>query len=126
MEEPLLLRHRDDRGVVTLTLNRPQAFNALSEGMLAALAEAVDALAVDEAVHAVVLAAPGKAFCAGPELKEMRAEPSLEYYQRLFAQGTAVMLSTQRLPVPVIARVHDLATAAGCPMRTPARRWPAT
>src|SRR5246500_1418301 len=114
MEEPPLLQHRDDRGVVTLTLNRPQAFNALSEAMLAALGEALDALAQDEAVRAVVLGAPGKAFGAGPDLKEMRAEPSREYYDRLFAQCTAVMLSIQRLPVPVIARVQGLATAAGC------------
>jgi enoyl-CoA hydratase/carnithine racemase len=114
MEEPLLLQHRDDRGVVTLTLNRPQAFNALSEAMLAALGDAVDALAKDETVRAVVLGASGKAFCAGHDLKEMRAEPSLEYYQRLFALCTGVMLSIQRLPVPVIARVQGLATAAGC------------
>src|ERR1700756_1511965 len=114
MEEPPLLQHRDDRGVVTLTLNRPQAFNALSEAMLAALGEAIDKLAQDEAVRAVVLGAAGKAFCAGHDLKEMRAEPSLEYYQKLFAQCTAVMLSIQRLPVPVIARVQGLATAAGC------------
>ncbi|MCB0946884.1 MAG: enoyl-CoA hydratase, partial [Mycobacterium sp.] len=60
------------------------------------------------------LGASGKAFCAGHDLKEMRAEPSLQYYQRLFAQCTAVMLAIQRLPVPVIARVHGLATAAGC------------
>ncbi|QZH65135.1 enoyl-CoA hydratase [Mycolicibacterium farcinogenes] len=109
-----LLQDRDDRGVVTLTLNRPQAFNALSEAMLTALGEAVEALAEDETVRAVVLGASGKAFCAGHDLKEMRAEPSLEYYERLFAQCTAVMLSIQRLPVPVIARVQGLATAAGC------------
>ena len=114
MDEPLLLQHRDGRGVVTLTLNRPKAFNALSEAMLAALGEAVDTLANDETVRAVVLGASGKAFCAGHDLKEMRAEPSLEYYQQLFTQCTAVMLSIQRLPVPVIARVHGLATAAGC------------
>lgn len=114
MDEPLLLHHRDDRGVVTLTLNRPQAFNALSESMLAALGEAIDSVALDEAVRVVVLGASGKAFCAGHDLKEMRAEPSLGYYQRLFAQCTAVMLAIQRLPVPVIARVQGLATAAGC------------
>jgi len=112
--EPLVLNHRDDRGVVTLTLNRPHAFNALSEAMLDALGESLDVLAADEAVRAVVLGAAGKAFCAGHDLKEMRAEPSVEYYQRLFAQCSAVMLSIQRLPVPVIARVHGLATAAGC------------
>lgn len=114
MEEPLLLQHRDERGVVTLTLNRPHAFNALSEAMLAALGEAVEALADDEAVRVVVLGASGTAFCAGHDLKEMRAEPSLEHYRRLFAQCTSVMLALQRLPVPVIARVHGLATAAGC------------
>lgn len=114
MDAPLLLHDRDDRGVVTLTLNRPQAFNALSEAMLAALGETMDALAKDETVRAVILAAAGKAFCAGHDLKEMRAEPSLDYYQQLFNQCTAVMLSIQRLPVPVIARVHGIATAAGC------------
>lgn len=113
-DEPLLLHHRDERGVVTLTLNRPRAFNALSEAMLSALGKAFDALAGDDGVRAVVLAASGKAFCAGHDLKEMRAEPSLEYYQRLFDKCTAVMLSIQRLPAPVIARVHGIATAAGC------------
>ncbi|TFV55262.1 enoyl-CoA hydratase [Mycobacterium sp. PS03-16] len=114
MEEPLLLHDRDQRGVVTLTLNRPQAFNALSEKMLAALSGAFEELARDESVRAVVLGASGKAFCAGHDLKEMRAEPSLEYYRELFARCSAVMLTIQRLPVPVIARVHGLATAAGC------------
>ncbi|MFV8053576.1 enoyl-CoA hydratase [Mycobacterium sp. 48b] len=110
----LLLQDRDDRDVVTLTLNRPQAFNALSEAMLTALGDTFDALAQDDSVRAVVLGASGKAFCAGHDLKEMRAEPSLHYYERLFAQCTAMMLSIQRLPVPVIARVQGLATAAGC------------
>lgn len=114
MEEPLLLQHRDERGVVTLTLNRPRAFNALSEAMLAALGDAVAALAEDEAVRVVVLGAAGTAFCAGHDLKEMRAEPSFERYRRLFARCTSVMLALQRLPAPVIVRVHGLATAAGC------------
>lgn len=96
MSEPLLRNDRDDRGVVTLTLNRPQAFNALSEAMLTALGEAFDALADDWTVRAVVLGA-AKAFCAGHDLKEMRAEPSLDYYQELFSQCTAVMLAIQRL-----------------------------
>jgi enoyl-CoA hydratase/carnithine racemase len=113
-EEPVVLRSQDTRGVVTLTLNRPQAFNALSEGMLAALQRDLDMIAKDESVRVVVLAAEGKAFCAGHDLKEMRAKPSLDYYERLFAQCSKMMLSVQRLPVPVIARVQGIATAAGC------------
>jgi enoyl-CoA hydratase/carnithine racemase len=113
-DTPLVLRSTDPRGVVTLTLNRPAAFNALSESMLAALQSELDAIAADERLRVVVLAASGKAFCAGHDLKEMRAAPSLDYYQRLFAQCTRVMLSIQRLPQPVIARVQGVATAAGC------------
>lgn len=113
-DQPLVQRDTDARGVVTLTLNRPQAFNALSEAMLAALQAEFDALATDERARAVVLAAHGKAFCAGHDLKEMRAEPSLAYYEALFASCTRLMLSIQRLPVPVIARVQGIATAAGC------------
>ena len=112
--EPLVLNTRDARGVVTLTLNRPQAFNSLSQGLLAALQAELDRLKDDTIARVVVLAASGKAFCAGHDLKEMRAEPSLAYYQALFAQCTQVMLSVQRLPVPVIARVQGIATAAGC------------
>ena len=111
---PFVLKARDARGVVTLTLNRPASFNALSEGMLAALEQAIADIAGDESVRAVVIAAAGKAFCAGHDLKEMRAEPSLGYYQRLFERCGAMMLSIQRLAVPVIARVHGIATAAGC------------
>ena len=112
--EPVLQVARDARGVVTLTLNRPQAFNALNEVLLSALQAQLDALAQDASVRVVVLAASGKAFCAGHDLKEMRAEPSLAYYQKLFAQCSQVMQSLQRLPVPVIARVQGIATAAGC------------
>ena len=113
-EEPVVLRHQDTRGVVTLTLNRPQAFNALSEVVLAALQRDLDVIAKDESVRVIVLAAEGKAFCAGHDLKEMRKKPSLDYYERLFAQCSQMMLSVQRLPVPVIARVQGIATAAGC------------
>ena len=112
--EPLVRRDRDARGVITLTLNRPEAFNALSEAMLAALQRELDAIASDAAVRVVVLAAQGKAFCAGHDLKEMRAQPSLEYYRGLFAQCTRMMLTLRGLPVPVIARVQGIATAAGC------------
>ncbi|MFZ3128193.1 MAG: enoyl-CoA hydratase [Rhodoferax sp.] len=112
--EALVLSSRDARGVVTLTLNRPDAFNALSQAMLTSLQVALDAVATDDTVRVVVLAAAGKAFCAGHDLKEMRAAPSQDYYQSLFDQCGRVMLSIQRLPVPVVARVQGIATAAGC------------
>jgi enoyl-CoA hydratase/carnithine racemase len=111
---PFVRRGVDKRGVVTLTLDRPQSFNALSEGMLAALQAELDAVATDETARVVVIAAEGKAFCAGHDLKEMRAAPSLAYYEDLFAKCARVMLTIQRLPVPVIARVQGIATAAGC------------
>lgn len=107
-------RERDDRGVVTLTLDRPGSFNALSEAMLAALQEELDLVAIDEQARVVVIAASGRAFSAGHDLKEMRAEPSQAYYEGLFAQCSRVMLTLQRLPVPVIAKVQGIATAAGC------------
>ena len=113
-DDPLLLRSQDARGVITLTLNRPQAFNALSEAMLDALQAELDAIAADPAARLLVIRANGKAFCAGHDLKEMRAEPSLAYYQRLFAQCGRMMMSLQALPVPVIAQVQGIATAAGC------------
>jgi enoyl-CoA hydratase/carnithine racemase len=112
--ESLVLRSVDERGVITLTLNRPQAFNALSQDMLAALAAEFEAIARDASARVVVLGAAGRAFCAGHDLKEMRAEPSLAYYERLFAQCSQTMLAIQRLAVPVIARVQGIATAAGC------------
>jgi enoyl-CoA hydratase/carnithine racemase len=113
-EEPVVLRSQDPRGIVTLTLNRPHTFNALSEAMLTTLRREFDAIAEDESVRVVVLAAEGKAFCAGHDLKEMRAKPSLQYYEDLFGQCSETMLCIQRLPVPVIARVQGVATAAGC------------
>lgn len=112
--EPLVLSSTDARGVVTLTLNRPQAFNALSEALLEALQSALDAVARDDRARVVVLAAHGRAFCAGHDLKEMRAEPAQAMYERLFAQCGRMMMTLQRLPVPVLARVQGIATAAGC------------
>lgn len=108
-----VLRHDTD-GVTTLTLNRPRHFNALSEEVIAALGAELDRLASDEDVRCVVLAAEGKAFCAGHDLKQMRATPDKAYYQALFARCGAVMQAIVALPVPVIARVQGLATAAGC------------
>jgi enoyl-CoA hydratase/carnithine racemase len=113
-DDPLLRADKDARGVITLTLNRPQAFNALSEAMLAALQRELDIIARDDTARVLVIAAAGRAFCAGHDLKEMRASPSQDYYERLFAQCTQMMMSVQRLPIPVIAKVHGIATAAGC------------
>ena len=110
----LLQVAQDARGVVTLTLNDPARFNALGSEMLAALQRALDAIAADESVRVVVLTGAGKAFCAGHNLKDMAANPDLAWYQQLFAQCSRMMLSLHKLPVPVIARVHGMATAAGC------------
>lgn len=111
---PLVLAERDARGVYTLTLNDPRRFNALGSEMLDALQHALDEVAHDDEARAVVLAANGKAFCAGHNLKDMAANPDLAWYQQLFGQCSRVMLSIHKLPVPVIARVHGMATAAGC------------
>ncbi|HZW12681.1 MAG TPA: enoyl-CoA hydratase [Noviherbaspirillum sp.] len=101
-------------GVATLTLNRGEKFNPLSEEMMAALQAELDALKADASVRVIVLAATGKAFCAGHDLKQMRAQPSAEYYKKLFNQCSKMMLTIQQLPQPVIARVQGIATAAGC------------
>ncbi|MDH3452565.1 MAG: enoyl-CoA hydratase [Gammaproteobacteria bacterium] len=111
--EALLLRD-DDAGITTLTLNRPQQYNALSEEMLTALQSALDDIAEDRSVRVVVLGAKGKAFSAGHDLKQMRANPDKSYYQALFKQCSRMMMSIVRLPQPVVARVHGMAVAAGC------------
>jgi enoyl-CoA hydratase/carnithine racemase len=111
--EPVLLRH-DGGGICTLTLNRPKQYNALSEELLAALQEAFDEIAADKSVRVVILAGAGKAFCAGHDLKQMRANPRQAYYEWLFKTCSRVMVAMTRLPQPVIARVHGIATAAGC------------
>lgn len=108
------VRRHDLDGVTTLTLNRPRQFNALSEEMLDALSTELDHVATDERVRCVVIAAEGRAFCAGHDLKQMRATPDKAYYQTLFARCGALMQAIVALPVPVIARVQGIATAAGC------------
>jgi enoyl-CoA hydratase/carnithine racemase len=97
---PFVRRDVDARGVVTLTLDRPQSFNALSEGMLTALQASSTPSRRTRPRARSSIAATGKAFCAGHDLKEMRAEPSLPYYEALFAQCARMMLTIQRLPVP--------------------------
>ncbi|MGH1360225.1 MAG: enoyl-CoA hydratase [Burkholderiaceae bacterium] len=101
-------------GCLTLTMNRPAQFNALSEALIAEMTATLKRISTDESVRVVVLAAAGKAFCAGHDLREMRAQPSLEYYQKLFAACSKLMMAIQQMPQPVIARVQGIATAAGC------------
>lgn len=111
--EPIVLRH-DDKGITTLTLNRPQQFNALSKDLLAELQAQLDSIEQDESVRVVIIAGAGKAFCPGHDLKEMRANRERKYLEDLFAQCSRMMMTLSRIPQPVIARVHGVATAAGC------------
>jgi enoyl-CoA hydratase/carnithine racemase len=112
-DAPLVMRH-DDNGVTTLTLNRPQARNALSQGMLRALLDAFAAIAADDSVRVVILAGAGPAFCAGHDLKEIRAAGyARDYTEKLFADCAELMQAIVKLPKVVIARVHGIATAAG-------------
>lgn len=113
IDSPVLLRN-DENGIATLTLNRPNKFNALSVALLTALEREFEVLSTDSSVHVVILEGNGKAFCAGHDLKEMRASPGRQSYQALFEQCGRVMLAITRIPQPVIARVHGTATAAGC------------
>jgi enoyl-CoA hydratase/carnithine racemase len=109
----ILLRHDQD-GIARLTLNRPQARNALSLGLIEALQGEIERIAQDARVKVVVIAANGPAFSAGHDLKEIRANPSREAYEELFERCSRLMVSITRLPKPVIAQIHAMATAAGC------------
>jgi enoyl-CoA hydratase/carnithine racemase len=114
-----LLLREDAGGIATLTMNAPDRLNALSDAMLAALGAAFAALEGDRSVRVVVLRGAGRAFCAGHDLREMQAGRQAEdggraYFADLFARCAAVMQAIPRLPQPVIAEVHGIATAAGC------------
>lgn len=109
-----LLLRSDEGGVATLTLNRPEARNALSRPLMAALRHELDRIDADQSVHVVVIAGAGAGFCAGHDLKEIRATPTQIFYEALFADCSALMLRVQTIRQPVIARVHGIATAAGC------------
>ncbi len=113
IEEPILLR-ADYNGVTTLTLNRPKQFNALSQALLSALQTELDLIAQDETIRLIVIAANGKAFCAGHDLKEMRAHTDKAFHSALFEQCSQMMLTINHMSQPVIAKVQGLATAAGC------------
>lgn len=113
MQDAVVLRV-DNQGITTLTLNRPDKFNALSNAVLAALTAELNAIAEDSSVRVVVIKANGKAFCVGHDLKEMRADSQPEAVKDLFGRCGSMMQLIQRLPQPVIASVHAVATAAGC------------
>ncbi|MFC3105572.1 enoyl-CoA hydratase [Salinisphaera aquimarina] len=110
----VLSQNRDAHGVYTLTLDRPAQYNALSDALLDALSTALTRIAADPGVRCVVLAARGKAFCAGHDLKELRATEDRDRHRATFERCSTVMQQIVALPVPVIARVQGLATAAGC------------
>ena len=112
-DEPIVLRS-DEAGVATLTLNRPKARNALSTGLMAALHDAIERVGDDDSVKVVVLQGAGPGFCAGHDLRELRGKPERSFYEAVFGQCSRLMLSIMRLPKPAIAKVHGIATAAGC------------
>jgi enoyl-CoA hydratase/carnithine racemase len=111
--ETILLR-RDAAGTAWLTLNRPQARNALSLALMETLDAELARIAGDPAVKVVVIAGAGPTFCAGHDLRELRARPDRAFYEQTFAACSRLMLRIVRLPKPVVARVHGVATAAGC------------
>jgi len=113
VDDSILLR-KDSDGVTTLTLNRPAQYNALSGEMLTALQSALDDIKQDDSVRVVIIAANGKAFCPGHDLKELRSSEEREYHQALFDQSGKMMLTINQMQQPVIARVNGIATAAGC------------
>ncbi|MGB0506725.1 MAG: enoyl-CoA hydratase [Pikeienuella sp.] len=109
-----LVLRQDADNVATLTLNRPKARNALSRPLMAALHAMLDTLHQDKSVHVIVIQGSGPGFCAGHDLKEVRGDTSAEFYQTLFAECSALMQRIQSVRQPVIAKVHGIATAAGC------------
>lgn len=111
--EPLVLREARD-GICTLTMNRPAQMNLLTTQMLAALQASLEEVSSDDSIRVVVLAASGKGFCAGHDLKEIRALRELPKIEQLFAQCSRMMQAITALPQPVIARVQGAAAAAGC------------
>jgi enoyl-CoA hydratase/carnithine racemase len=112
-QEPYLLR-QDHGAITTLILNRPQHYNALCQDLLSELQTTLDEIKVDENVNVVIIAGNGPAFCAGHDLKELRSHTDQAAHQALFMQCSRIMLTINQLPQPVIARVHGIATAAGC------------
>lgn len=112
--DELVIVEQPAKGVTRLVMNRPDTFNALSSEMLTALEVCISSAGYDENCRVVVLAAKGKAYCAGHDLREMRSQPDQDFYQKLFSQCSRLMMMVQTLRQPVIAEVHGIATAAGC------------
>jgi len=110
---PQLLSSQSD-GVATITLNRPNQRNALSNALMADLQAALEQIGADQDVHAVIIAAAGPVFCSGHDLKEITQDKSDGFYQALFDRCSTLMQTIIRIPQPVIAKVHGMATAAGC------------
>jgi enoyl-CoA hydratase/carnithine racemase len=113
ISESILLREDED-GIATLTLNRPKQYNALSRALLTELQKALDDISADDSIRVVIIAANGKAFCPGHDLKEMRSSEDRAFHQAIFDQCGKMMLTINQLPQPVIAQVNGIATAAGC------------
>ncbi|HCK77089.1 MAG TPA: enoyl-CoA hydratase [Gammaproteobacteria bacterium] len=111
---PIVIKETRAPGVMMLTLNRPDQYNPLSEQMLSSLQAEIDEVSANNEIKVLIIAATGKAFCAGHDLKEMRATPDQLYYEDLFSRCSQMMLTLARMPQIVVARVQGMATAAGC------------
>lgn len=111
--ESLILRS-DQQGISQLILNRPRAYNALSIACMEAITNEINTISSDSSVKVIILSGSGKGFCAGHDLKEMRANPEREFYEKTFEACSTLMMSILNCPKPVIAKVHGIATAAGC------------
>jgi enoyl-CoA hydratase/carnithine racemase len=109
-----ILIREDDQGIVRLTLNRPQQYNALSSTLLSELQAALDDISNDDSIQVVIIGASGKSFCAGHDIKELRSSDERAFHQDLFDRSGRIMLSINTMPQPVIAEVRGIATAAGC------------
>jgi enoyl-CoA hydratase/carnithine racemase len=114
IDDAVLLEERDEAGVLRLIMNRPAQRNALSMDLMAALIDALERAAADRDTRVVVIAGAGVGFCPGHDLREMISEPSAEAYASIFDRCSEMMQKIVRLPKPVIAEVHGIATAAGC------------
>jgi len=111
--EPLVL-HNDEGGIANLIINRPKAYNALSISCMEAMMQEISVISEDPAIKVIILSGSGKGFCAGHDMKDLRANPEKSFYEKTFATSYKMMMSIMNCPKPVIAKVHGIATAAGC------------